>query len=141
MGKGKKKQKAKIIPPSYEPSSVLASGAPENDSPLFCFKHLQDKSLKGCGNSKLLTDFLFRLSKLGQLGWKEIKMSDRHSFGMEKIPIQQIIPSLPSFVTPDVSHLHVFRATGDNHVFVGLQRQQVFHVLFIETEFGDIYEH
>ncbi len=60
---------------------------------------------------------------------------------MEKIPIEKIHPKLPSFITPDVKYLHVFRATGNNLPFVGLEMQGVFRVLFIETNFGDIYDH
>ena len=82
-----------------------------------------------------------RLKKLSELGWKEIRTSQRHSFGMEKISTDKILPQLPACITPEVNHLHVFRATGSNHPFIGLEIQKVFRVFFIETKFGDIYEH
>ncbi len=82
-----------------------------------------------------------RLKKLSELGWKEIRQSDRHSFGMEKISIDNIRPKLPSCITPEVKHLHAFRATGNNLPFVGITVQNVFRILFIETKFGDIYKH
>ncbi len=60
---------------------------------------------------------------------------------MEKIPIDKIHPQLPHCITPEVKHLHAFRATGNNLPFVGLEMQKVFRVFFIETNFGDIYNH
>lgn len=75
------------------------------------------------------------------MGWEEIRKSQRHSFGMEKIPVKNIKPQCPNFITPDVTHLDVFRATGGNKVFVGLQQENVFHIIFIEADFGDVYNH
>lgn len=33
------------------------------------------------------------------------------------------------------------RATGDNHSFLGYRTEDVFQILFIEYQFGDIYQH
>lgn len=110
------------------------------DYPLFSFKHLQDVSLKGCTDSKFLLDFVFRLKKLSELGWKQIATSHRHSFGMEKIDRESVKPSIPPVVTPEVP-LFAFRAAGNNLPFVGFRDDKIFHVLFIETSFGDIYDH
>ncbi len=33
------------------------------------------------------------------------------------------------------------RATGDNHAFLGHRIGNVFNVIFIEHEFGDVYNH
>jgi hypothetical protein len=54
---------------------------------------------------------------------------------------KDIKPALPSCITPEVKDLHVLRANGNNLSFVGLQIQNIFRVLFIETNFGDIYNH
>ena len=110
--------------------------------PLFSFKHLQTSvSYKNSNDSKFFVDFLERLHKLSVLGWEEIRKFQRHSFGMEKIPIDKIKPQCPSFITPDIKELHVFRATGSNNVFIGLQQGNIFHVIFIEADFGDVYNH
>ena len=110
--------------------------------PLFSFKHLQTSvSYKNTKDTKFFIVFLERLNKLSLLGWEEIRKSQRHSYGMEKIPIGKIKPQLPNFITPDIKELHVFRATGSNKVFVGLQQEDVFHVIFIEAEFGEVYKH
>ena len=82
-----------------------------------------------------------RLKKLSELGWEEIRKSQRHSFGMEKIPVKSIRPQCPAFITPDVKELEVFRATGNNKVFLGIQQENIFHVIFIEANFGDVYTH
>ncbi len=109
--------------------------------PVFCFKYLSEVSIKDCRRYEFFYEFLMRLKKLSELGWKEIRQSHRHGFGMEKIPVDVIRPKLPPYITPEVKYLHVFRATGENLPFVGIQVENVFRVLFIETKFGDIYKH
>lgn len=73
---------------------------------------------------------------------KEIRVSGRHEFGIEKITRDQIKPKdrLPKFITPEVE-LDVFRANGDNRPFVGKQDGKIFYIFFIETNFGDVYDH
>ena len=112
-----------------------------NDYPIFCFKYLQDVSIKKCNDYRFFFDFIFRLQKLGELGWQEINKSSRHSFGTEKIPIKQIKPALPIIITDDIDELTVFRANGNNLPFLGIRKTNVFHIIFIETDFGDIYNH
>lgn len=109
--------------------------------PIFCFKHLQTKSIDGCRDADFFFRFLERLQKLSSLGWEQIRVSPRHSFGTEKIPTNIIKPNLPKFVTADVTHLTAFRANGNNLPFLGIQKGIFFHVIFIESKFGDIYDH
>lgn len=110
--------------------------------PVFSFKYLQDVSIKDCNDVKFVKDFIFRLKQLSELGWIEIRKSGRHSFGMEKIPYHAIKPNIhiPGFITPEVEFC-VFRATGSNLPFIGIQEGRIFHIVFIETRFGDIYNH
>lgn len=112
------------------------------DYPLFSFKYLQDVSVSDCNDPSFFKEFLFRMKKLSELGWNEIRKSDRHSFGTEKIPYRMIKPkgSIPNFITPEVEFT-VFRATGSNLPFIGYCESKVFHVIFVETKFGDIYNH
>lgn len=115
---------------------------PDFRYPVFCFKYLQPYSYNTCTDPKFFIDFLDRLKKLGDLGWKGIDTSNRHSFGYEKIPVTQIKPkNKPSILTEDVEELTVFRANGNNLPFLGLRLNDVFQVVFIETSFGDIYDH
>lgn len=108
--------------------------------PLFSFKYLTDFSFKGFRDGGFFSEFLLRLRKLSELGWKEIAKSDRHAYGMEKIPRDILKHALPSQITPEVP-IFAFRAVGDNRPFVGFREGNVFHIVFIEASFGDIYNH
>ncbi len=112
------------------------------DHPLFSFKYLKDISIDKCQDSSFFHNFLIRLQKLSELGWEQIRLSQRHSFGMEKIPVDEIVPraQLPDFVTKE-GDVDVFRAVGDNRVFVGLQEGKIFYIFFIEASFGDVCPH
>lgn len=112
------------------------------DYPLFSFKYLSDTSIKDCKDHSFLLDFILRLQKLCQIGWNEIRLSHKHSYGMEPVPYNDIKPKdkLPQFVTREVD-LDVFRASGDNRAFVGLQKGRIFYIFFVEANFGDIYDH
>jgi len=41
----------------------------------------------------------------------------------------------------EIKDLVVFRATGDNRAFLGIRNDDIFHIVFIEENFGDVYEH
>jgi len=132
MGRIKKKnvQKNKIKVPSKNDSPL--------DYPIFCFRHLQ--TIPG-EDHKFYSDFVVRLKKISELSWNQVNVSSRHSFGTEKISVTQIKPQFPRFVTPEITHLTVFRANGDNRPFLGLRNGIVFHIIFLEEKFGDIYDH
>lgn len=137
----KKNSKPFKIASTKKETIIEKSKILEEDYPIFCFKYLNESSIKDCKKADFFFDFLMRLKKLSELGWKEIRKSSKHSFGMEKIPKKKIIPQLPPCVTPEVKELHVFRANGNNLPFIGIETQNVFRVFFIETEFGHIYDH
>jgi len=112
------------------------------DYPLFSFRWLQKHSFDECRDEKFFHAFLIRLQKLSLLGWYGIRTSGRHQYGMEKIPLRQLKPTnFPKIVTPEVEELDVFRAVGDNRPMVGLQQGKIFHVIYIEANFGDVYRH
>lgn len=116
----------------------------QSDYPLFSFKYLRPNSIKKAKDPKFFYEFLMRLKELSEQGWKGIRESSRHHYGMEKIPRNQIkcdLTSVGDILTDDIQHLDVFRATKDNHPFLGIQVDKVFHILFIEAKFGDIYNH
>lgn len=112
------------------------------DHPLFSFKYLKDVSIDKCKDASFFHGFLLRLQKLSELGWEGIRTSWRHSFGMEKMPVEKIVPrnQLPDFVTRE-GELDVFRAGGDNRTFVGMQQGKIFYIFFIEATFGDVCPH
>lgn len=102
------------------------------------FKHLQ---IDFKGDYKFYYEFIERLHKLSNLSWNQIITTQKHGFGTEKIAVGQIKPTLPKFVTPDVKNLLVFRANGDNRPFLGIRKSNIFHIIFLEERFGDVYNH
>ncbi len=86
-------------------------------------------------------DFLARLKKLCCIDWNTINVSARHSFGTEKIYVRDMTAKAQSHVPDGMDSLTVFRATGDNHAFLGYRDCNVFQVILIEHRFGDVYKH
>ncbi len=114
------------------------------DYPLFSFRFLRPNSIKNCTNSTFFFDFLIRLKELSEKSWSEIRQSRRHSYGMESLPKSHFKPDMKcigNIITDDVDKLHVFRADKANHSFAGLQIGKIFYIIFIEANFGDIYDH
>ena len=148
MGKKKNKKGSnglsliKDIESTYNISEKEIDELSKIDHPLFSFKYLKNISIKDCKESSFFFNFLMRLQKLSDLGWKGIRASHRHAYGMEKIPVEQLVvkKQLPSFVTKEVD-VDVFRSSGDNRVFVGIQCGKIFYIFFIEAKFGDICAH
>ncbi|MBO7133520.1 MAG: hypothetical protein J6W06_05120 [Bacteroidales bacterium] len=105
----------------------------------FSFEYLQENQAKK-KDGKFLHDFILRLKKLSELGWDGINKSDKHSFGIEQISLNEFsIKNQVPILTDDVKKLTVFRATGDNRIFAGIRDGEVFHIILIEYTFGDIY--
>jgi len=128
--KPRKSERNKIKKPSSTEIKI--------DYPIFCFKHLQ---IDFKGDHKFYYEFIERLKKLSQLSWDKINTTQKHGFGTEKMPVGNIKPDLPKFITPDVKDLLVFRANGDNRPFLGLRKNNVFHIIFLEERFDDVYNH
>lgn len=105
----------------------------------FGFKYLKETSFTDDKSSSFLCSFLIRLKSLCCLDWNTISSSARHSYGYEKIPTNII--KKDTGLTDEVKYLLAFRATGDNHVFLGFRQEDVFQIIFIESSFGDIYNH
>lgn len=133
--KGKKVKSRKSKPNKIQNPTTIES---KYDYPIFCFKHLILDFKK---DHEFYFRFIERINKLSQLTWKQIQVSHKHGFGTETMPVDDIKPQLPRFVTPEVTHLSVFRANGDNRPFLGLRNDSVFHVIFLEETFGDVYNH
>ena len=88
----------------------------------FSFELLHDVSYTECNESSFFINLL-----------------QRHSFGYEKISIKSIKKDIS--IAKGIDYLFSFRATGSNHVFLGFREGNVFKVVFIESKFGDIYNH
>ncbi len=137
---GKDKSSKTIKRPKVETSIDINRKKPEIDYPVFCFKHFQKENLKNCSQEQLRS-FFERLQRLGELGWKEIQSSGKHDYGFELLPRDLIKPQLPLFVTPDVEKFWVFRYNNANNPFIAIRNENTLHIIFIEANFGDIYNH
>ena len=109
---------------------------------VFGFSELRAYSYVDSHNdSDFFISFLGRLKKLSSIDWKTANTSARHSFGMEKMKVGSMTQAAQVHVPIVMESLLVFRATGDNHVFLGYREGNVFQVIFIEYQFGDVYSH
>ena len=138
---GKKKNKPQIK--EVDKFNDLDRGKIEKPKyPIFSFRYLQDTSIRNSTDTDFFIKFLLRLQKLSELGWNEIRNSAKHQFGTEKIKISDIKPkNHPRVITPEVEKLTVFRANGDNRPFLGIEENGIFHIIYIEAKFNDIYDH
>ncbi|MDR0995354.1 MAG: hypothetical protein LBL81_03585 [Tannerella sp.] len=121
-----------------------------NDARLvFGFEYLQNDSYSGSKEPAFFISFLQRMKGLCSLPFNEILTSDRHSWGTENISIKSIkLKEKILRISEDITSLIAFRATGDNHAFLGFwdtnrgtDSTKVFQIVFIEANFGDIYDH
>ena len=109
---------------------------------VFGFSELRPYSYVNCHNdSSFFISFFERLKKLSSLDWNTVNTSARHSFGFEKMQADSVSAAAKQHVPVGMTSLMVFRASGDNHVFLGYRDNNVFQVIFIEYNFGDVYFH
>ncbi|MEG1749424.1 MAG: hypothetical protein RRZ65_01725 [Tannerellaceae bacterium] len=135
------KSKCKVKKPNTDISiEKRALGELSIDYPVFCFRYFQKECLKSCSESQV-KDFFDRLQRLGELGWNTINAGKRHDYGWEMLPVKQIKKTLPPLITPDIPKLMVFRYNNANYPFIAHRNGNILHVLFIEANFGDVYDH
>ena len=112
------------------------------DRIVFGFSELRPYSYVDSHNdSEFFISFLDRLKKLSSMDWNTANVSARHSYGLEKMNVCDMTRAAQSHVPEGMVSLLVFRATGDNHVFLGYREENVFQVIFVEYQFGDVYRH
>lgn len=127
-------------PPSRTEAPNPADGgrAPETGYPLLCLRHLQS----GWGFEDATSDqcqaFLVKWAKRASLTWTELTQHAKHGLGSEKLPKSKIKPSIPEHLETD--NYLVFRHEG-NLPFMGFRSGDVFHVLWVESRYNDLYQH
>ena len=130
--------KFKIKPQIPSPSPV----GKVTEQVSFGFSELRPYSYTaGNKDGRFFIDFLERLKKLCSVDWNTINVSGRHSFGTEKMLIKNLTSSARQSVPAGMDSLIVLRATGDNHAFLGYREGNIFQIIFIEYQFGDVYRH
>ena len=123
------KTAAPIVPPPTPPDY-------DRLTPKFCLAHLRELDHL---SPELKADFADALYRRSRITWLEIKQSNRHKLGTELIPVGQIKPSMPPRFG-DLKQVTVFRYSGLRSM-IGHRVNDVFHVLWIERNFGDVYDH
>lgn len=83
-------------------------------------------------------DFLIKWEKRAKLTWKELHQHPKHGLGSENLPKRIFKPALALELERD--SYTVFRHQG-NLPFAGFRVGDVFHVLWIEAKYNELYEH
>ncbi len=129
-------RQSKLIHPTH----VSTERSPEQLPPIFALENLQKShcisAIRDRSERGLFLDALFTLSRMT---WAQINSAPRHGLGTERMPACQIRARLPTCVTADVNLL-VFRWNG-KLPFIGYRDGRVLHVLWIEQQFGELYNH
>lgn len=116
-----------------------AGGRDNDKTPVFCLAHLgRDHCLEQLDTDAACA-FARTLAKLSRLTWQQISQAPRHGSGFEHMPVTRFRPTLPTPFS-DAEKLMVFRYHGKRPM-VGYRVGTVFHVLWIERQYGEVYSH
>ncbi len=108
--------------------------------PKFTFEHIdKDYNLQSCSDIQKVK-LISKLMKLGTLTWNELRQNRKHSFGCEVLSLKEKGISRPRFITEDMDDLTVFRFDGKTGRLCGIQVDEVFHVVFIDSS-QTLYDH
>lgn len=106
----------------------------------FGFEHLHNVSWTDAKDVRFFKDFMLHLQKFSTMTWQAIYSAPRHGLGTETLPVSAVKPQVIGIPT-EIQKFLVLRATGDNHPMLGYRDKDTFQVVFLETEFGDVYKH
>lgn len=136
------------MPSGNKPERRRANQLPEpaqpvnydDATPKFCLGFLQSV----CNVSNLAQEqqasFAVTLQEQAKATWKELTLRGRHAGGLEHFPASQIKKQIPDRFS-DEKKFSVFRYIDDNRPMIGVRVRDVFHILWIEKDFGDVYDH
>jgi hypothetical protein len=110
-----------------------------NETPKFCLHFLRDGFDVHALDHEGQAAFAKTLQKLASSRWKDLITAPRHGQGSEFILRDQIKAPVPQRFS-DEDRFLVFRYHGLLPM-AGLRVRDVFHVLWIEPEFGRLYNH
>lgn len=133
------KKKRHGRPPQAVDEKVAARPEPRDDGyPLLSLRHLQPRF----GVEEMARDqrseFLVKWAKRSKLSWTELRTHNKHGLGFEMLPHKAIKPSVPE-VLEETKYM-VFRHAGNLPV-AGFRAGDTFYALWIETRYGDLYDH
>lgn len=139
MGKSKRPR-----PTTQAARSELPVDEPRNTDaqrPLFCLEYIDDSfAVKGSGLSKdAQAAFAERIQELAGASWRELKLRGHHKQGFELLPVGKLRMKMPE-AFEDVDRVVVFRYSGMLPM-AGVRQGRTFHILAIERQFGELYDH
>ncbi len=121
-----------------ESPSAQRRSDPNAEHPKFCLAFIQkDFDVKSLPETKR-ADLAVSLQERASLTWDQIAKTDRHGQGYEHLPAKKF-PTPPTQFS-DRDQFMVFRYSG-NLPMVGVRIGDVFHILWIERKFGELYKH
>ena len=126
------------------PSDTLSRQSTSVDfnqkTPVFCLHHLQSGyDVKALEDKDSQAQLALTLHKCAQMRWIDIHQAGRQGAGTESIPADQIKAPIPPKFS-DQEKFMAFRYKGKLPM-LGVRINDVFHVLWIERQFGDVYDH
>lgn len=109
-------------------------------TPVFCLHHLHpDYDVKSLDDKEKQAQLALTINRCAQRRWIDIHQAGRHGAGTESIPADQILaPVPPKFA--DQEKFTAFRYHGKLPM-VGVRINDVFHLLWVERHFGEVYDH
>jgi hypothetical protein len=126
--------------PSREKLAEPVEPPDYNDqTPKFCLNFLRDGFDVHALSTQRQAAFAKTLQKLASFRWKDLLAAPRHGQGTELIPARQFKAPIPNQFQ-DEPRFMVFRYEG-NLPMAGVRVRDVYHVLWLEPEFGRLYDH
>ena len=114
--------------------------SPDKMPPIFSLEIKSDYCITSCTKEEK-GHFALTLHKLSQLPWTELRNSNKHALGYEKIRKGSIRATMPKDITDDVDII-AFRFSGMKPM-VGYRDaidRRIFHILWIDRKFK-LYNH
>ena len=108
-------------------------------TPKFCLNYLRSGFDVHALSHQRQAAFAKTLQKLAASTWQELTLAPRHGQGKEFIPVGKVKAPIPERFQ-DNERFTVFRYDGKLPM-AGVRVDDVFHVLWIEPEFGRLYDH
>lgn len=136
--KGRIKQRDKESSATVGLSIHHESHDVDKNPPVFSLRYLQKGYCLDCCQKHEKAAFADRLFRLSQMSWDEIRKSDKHGLGTEKIARNAIKAPIPKHVTQDVDFI-AFRFCSKAPM-VGYKIGATFYVLWLDREFK-LYKH
>lgn len=111
----------------------------DDETPKFCLHYLRAGFDVQAFNPEGQAAFAKTLQKLASSQWKNLITAPRHGQGSEFIPSGSIRAPIPTQFQDQEKFL-IFRYNGKLPT-AGIRVADVYHVLWIESTFGQLYDH